>query len=244
MPTLILTPRFTEDTQALWQAAVRLGWQVERLSSWRIPDHIKGIAEPVLYSEALFGPTLGEQIGLLLANPPEDWLVQLPFEYRKRNIILTTLGEARAHPGPAFIKPPNDKSFPASVYSGSELPQEYEDAMSVLISDVVHWDSEFRCFILDRQLMTFSLYARDGELQREQGFAYVEAEAVELADFVSRLLGDERVPLPRATVVDVGVIKGKGWAVVEQNAAWGAGIYGCDPDCCLEVIRHAATPAI
>jgi hypothetical protein len=30
MPTLILTPRFTDDAQALWRAAQRLGWNVER----------------------------------------------------------------------------------------------------------------------------------------------------------------------------------------------------------------------
>ena len=31
MPTLILTPRHTDDSQALWRAAGRLGW------SWRGP---------------------------------------------------------------------------------------------------------------------------------------------------------------------------------------------------------------
>ncbi|WP_243490476.1 hypothetical protein [Massilia violaceinigra] len=36
-------------------------------------------------------------------------------------------------------------------------------------------------------------------------------------------------PLPAATVVDVGAIAGLGWACVEQNTAWGAGIHGCDP---------------
>jgi hypothetical protein len=39
----------------------------------------------------------------------------------------------------------------------------------------------------------------------------------------------------------VGVIASRGWAVVEQNAAWGSGIYGCDPAAVLAVLRHAAT---
>ncbi|MBV6626222.1 MAG: ATP-grasp domain-containing protein [Rivularia sp. (in: Bacteria)] len=43
------------------------------------------------------------------------------------------------------------------------------------------------------------------------------------------ILSDNRVEIPSATVIDVGVIKGRGWAVVEQNAAWGAGLYGCNP---------------
>lgn len=43
----------------------------------------------------------------------------------------------------------------------------------------------------------------------------------------------------RAIVVDVGEIFGRGWAVIEANAAWGSGIYGCDPGRVLDVIRHA-----
>jgi len=240
MPTLVLTPRYTEDTQTLWRAAVQLGWHVERLTSWRVPETLRSVEEPVLYAEALFGPTLGEQLGLTLTNPPDDWLVRLPFEYRKRGVRLTTLVEARKLESPAFVKPPNDKSFPACVYGPGELPTEYEDSMAVLVSDIVSWECEFRCFVLDRKLATFSLYSREGELQRDAGFEHTAAEAAGLEAFLAELLADERVELPKATVLDAGIISGQGWAVVEQNAAWGAGIYGCDPVACLEVIRYAA----
>ncbi|MBD1904208.1 MULTISPECIES: ATP-grasp domain-containing protein [Cyanophyceae] len=57
------------------------------------------------------------------------------------------------------------------------------------------------------------------------------------------LLPDERVEILQATVIDVGVIQGRGWAVVEQNAAWGAGLYGCDPIEVLEVLRYAVVAA-
>jgi hypothetical protein len=240
MPTLVLTPRYTEDTQMLWRAAVTLGWHVERLTSWRVPEPLRSIQEPVLYAEALFGPTLGEQLGLTLTNPPDDWLVRLPFEYRKRDVRLTTLEQARKLDHPAFVKPPNDKSFPASVYGPGELPMEYEDEMAVLVSDIVSWEHEFRCFVLDRKLATFSLYSRYGELQRDSGFEHTAEEGAELEAFLAELLADDRVDIPRASVIDAGIISGKGWAVVEQNAAWGAGIYGCDPAACLEVIRYAA----
>lgn len=43
-------------------------------------------------------------------------------------------------------------------------------------------------------------------------------------------------------VLDIGTISGRGWAVVEANAAWGSGIYGCDPMEVLGVIRHATKP--
>jgi hypothetical protein len=242
MPTLILTPRFTEDAQAMWRAAGQLGWDVERLTSWPVPDALRSVPEPVVYLEGLFGPTLAEQFGLRLLEPPVDWLPRLPEEFRKRRVTLTTLRAARQIAEPAFVKPPNDKSFPARVYTGPELPDGYDEDSPVLVAEVVVWEKEFRCFILDRRRRTISVYLRGGELQRERNFAATESELSEAESFVRTVLADERVDLPRAAVLDVGVIAGRGWAVVEQNAAWGSGIYGCDPVQVLEVIRNASVP--
>ncbi|MEN3327083.1 MAG: hypothetical protein V7638_1890 [Acidobacteriota bacterium] len=124
--TLVLTPRYTDDSQLLWRAG-RLGWHVERLQTWRVPDHLRNLEEPVLYAEALFGPTLAEQLGLRIENPPEDWLPNLPEQYRKRTVTLTTLAHARLGTEVAFIKPPNDKSFPAQVYQPADLPEGYDE---------------------------------------------------------------------------------------------------------------------
>jgi hypothetical protein len=241
MPTLILTPRYTDDSQALWKAAGKLGWHIERLTAWKIPEHLRAVPEPVFYCEALFGPSLAQQLGLELVSPPEDWLVRLPRQYTSRVITLTTLCAARGNPSAAFVKPPNDKSFPASVYTGAELPAEYADDMTVLVSEVVKWEKEFRCFVLNRSLKTYSLYSRFGDLMRESEFASTPEEDAAVEQFMATLLADERVDLPVATVVDVGFIAGVGWACVEQNAAWGAGVYGCDPVQVLDVLRYATT---
>lgn len=239
MPTLVLTPRQTDDTQTLWKAAARLGWRTERLGSWRIPEHLRTLEDPVLYAEALFAPEFAEQLDLDLLSPPDDWLVGLPREYTSRTIRLTTLGEARTLERPMFVKPPSDKSFPAQAYTGATLPEGYDDAMPVLVSDLVEWDAEFRCFLLDRTLQTFSVYSRKGELQREADFASTPAEQHAMIAFVSTLLADARVALPHATVLDVGTLADGRWACVEQNAAWGAGIYGCDPERVLPVVQAA-----
>ena len=240
MPTLILTPRFTEDAQALWRAANQLGWNVERLRSWQVPDELRQVSEPVLYLEALFGQTLAAQFGLRLLEPEIDWLPNLPVKFRQRWISLTTLGACRALVEPAFIKPPNDKSFAAKVYTGVELPHEYDEDSPVLVAEVVVWEKEFRCFILDRQIRAISIYLRAGELQRDREFAATDLELAAAELFVQKILADSRIELPRAAVVDVGIIAKRGWAVVEQNAAWGSGIYGCDPVQVLEVLRYAA----
>ena len=190
-------------------------WTATRLETWGTVDNCKG------------------------SIPSSDWLPNLPEEYRKRWVYLSTMGEARSMEKAAFIKPPNDKSFPARVYQGEELPSDYPDEMPVLIAEIVEWEKEFRCFILNRSLKTFSVYLRDGELQRENDFAHTEEEESEVREFIETLLSDERVEILQGTVIDVGVIQGRGWAVVEQNAAWGAGLYGCDPSEVLEVLRYA-----
>lgn len=48
--------------------------------------------------------------------------------------------------------------------------------------------------------------------------------------------------LPSAVTVDVGLLAGGGWAVVEANCAWASGGYACDPDRVLDVVLRAAGP--
>jgi hypothetical protein len=45
--TLVLTPRYTDDSQLLWRAAGRIGWHVERLQTWRVPDHLRNLEDPM-----------------------------------------------------------------------------------------------------------------------------------------------------------------------------------------------------
>ena len=146
---------------------MQLGWRVERLTNWRVPEELRGVEEPVLYLEGLMGPTLAAEFGLALTEVPEDWLPRLPEDYRKRRVERITLREARGRSGRNFVKPPNDKSFPAKVYLGTELPEFTDDEVFVLSAEVVEWVKEFRCFILDRRVLTFSVYLRNGVLQRE-----------------------------------------------------------------------------
>src|SRR5262249_911765 len=117
------------------------------------------------------------------------------------------------------------------------------DDMPVLIAEVVIWEKEFRCFILDRQVRALSVYLRRGVLQRDAGFAHTDEEVVEARRFLQCGPADPRGELARAGALDISCIEGRGWAVVEQNAAWGSGLYGCDPEEVLHVLRHAAAPA-
>ena len=86
MPTLLLSARSTDDNQALWRAAVRSGWNVERVRGITVPDGLTG-GEIVLYVEALFAPEIARKLSLQLIGPAEDWLVKLPVELEERQTV-------------------------------------------------------------------------------------------------------------------------------------------------------------
>jgi hypothetical protein len=239
MPTLILSPRYSDDSIKLRRAAVALGWDVMRLASWRCPDDFEP-EEPVLFAEPLFNEAVAQQLGLRVLEPPEDFLVRLPQEYVKREVGLMTAAEARTLPGPVFLKPPNRKTFPAKVYaSGADLP-EMPDDDPVLAAEAVEWAAEFRFFVRGRRVHAWSPYWLNGALARKEDEWVVKPEMAAMTrGIVERLLADSEVDLPVALVLDAGVIEGRGAAVVEANEASGAGIYGCDPRDVLEVLRAA-----
>lgn len=230
--------RNTEDNQLIWRAAIRRGWTVERVRGIRAPDVE---ADRILvYIESLFAPALASQFGVKLVELTDDWLPRLPEGYRLRDVQLTTLDRIDATCLPKFLKPPNEKSFQAKVYDRVDtLIEEYGPTTPVLAAGAVEWESEFRCFCLDGEVRTLSPYLRHGELSRLDGFSATAHELHEAREFAESVLRDARVQTPNAFVLDVGTIAGAGWAVVEANAAWGSGVYGCDPDEVLNVVEHA-----
>jgi hypothetical protein len=238
MTTLLLSTRNSEDNQQLWRCAIQRGWSVERARGTSVPDIDD--AEIVLYMESLFALSIADRLRLRLLQPADSWLPNLPQEYLGRRIELTTLERCRHDLFPVFAKPPNEKSFTAQVFRTAEaLPSDYDPATPILASEPVRWGVEVRCFCLDGKVRTASPYLRDGELARLDGFAASESEMANAEQLAERVLGDPRVTTPRAVVMDIGYMNEEHWTVVEANAAWGSGIYGCDPDEVLNVVQHA-----
>jgi hypothetical protein len=227
-------------------AALAAGWDTVRLTSWRVPTGLSR-RDPVLYGEPLFADVVAGALGIALFQATFDWLPSLPQRYLQRLVTSTSLATARQYAHPAFIKPADDKCFPAQVYAnGAELP---DDAVlppetPVLISTPVNWTVEYRCFVADGQVHTCSPYWRNGLLAQAEDGAWPAppAERDAALAFAHTRLADPQVAVPPAFVLDVGIITGRGWAVVEANSAWGAGIYGCDPSQVLRVLRRAVVP--
>lgn len=234
MYTLYLSPRYSADSRIMSDAAHAAGWNVVRLPKWEIPSE-PPVGQPVVYGETLFARFMAEQLQFQLNDPPHDWLPALPYELRKRDVFRMTAGEARNYTKPAFIKPVDDKTFRAQVMtSGAELP-DYLDANEVLlVAEPVYWEVEYRFFLLDGKALSGSVYCRDGELSDVSGSDEEFREAQSFAEAAA-------TNLPRGVVVDTGRIRDRGWAVVEANPAWGAGIYHCDPEKILPAIAAACS---
>jgi len=193
----------------------------------------------------LFAAVIAESLGVVLLEPAFDWLPTLPTQYRGREVRLTPLGHARLLKITRFVKPVDLKYFVAKVYdSGDQLPVETAptDSTPVLISEPVHWEVEYRCFVLERQVAAISPYLRDGKLAQDEAGHWIDSRTAEALHFAQSFVRDAAIELPPGVVVDVGFIRHGGWAVVEANAAWGSGIYGCDPQLVLPVVRRSCLP--
>lgn len=243
MPTLVLSPRHSDDSNALWRAAIAAGWRTRRLQrigeAAELPAELAG-AEVALYGETMMADAVAGALGLGLVEPPHDWLPRLPPAYRLREVSLTTLGAARRLTGPVFVKPADEKWFPARVYADTvDVDPLIDDALPVLVSEPVRFGLEVRAFVQGRAVATLSAYVRDGQLAKMSDGTWPMSQIEEAAarELLAWLLADPEVEAPAPMVIDVGHIAGRGWAVVEANPAWASGLCGGDPAAVLPVLR-------
>ena len=143
---------------------------------------------------------------------------------------VVQLGGRGALDYPCFVKPVVPKQFRAAVFaSQEELATETRglgDDAEVLVSEVVNIRAEARSFVLDGVVQACALYEGEGDVDL----------AAKTCERIARALD-----LPRASVLDVGLLKDGRWVFIEANAAWGAGLNGCDPHSVLACIAVAAT---
>jgi hypothetical protein len=243
MPTLLLSRRYSEDSNSMWRAAVDAGWDVERLHTYAVPE---GIAErdPVVYGETLLADAVAEQIGLTLLEPAHDWLTTIPAEYCGRAVKMDVLGNVRSVGKTAFIKPVDEKIFRSRVYQPGEsidAERAFPDDSAVIVCEPIQFGLEVRAFVLERQVVALSAYMRDGDIAKDESGEWPLAPAEDQAAraFLQRVLANQEVALPPAVVVDVGEAVGLGWVVVEANPCWASGLCGCDPREVLGVVRRA-----
>jgi hypothetical protein len=241
-PCLITSARASEDRALLTNAALAAGYHVTTLDGWRVPASLQGI-DGRLYAEPLFADVVAGPLGLLLLEPPLDWLVGADQQLLGRTVWKSTVGELRKQTTPFFCKPLDDKRVSPRVYVvGDDLPhaQFVDDDLPMLVSTPLHMELELRLFVLEGRIVTGSSYLRNG---------HPYAHPLELLDLqrqadgvLSAVLSGSHTSLPPAFVLDIARLPDGSWVVVELNAAWGSGLYRSDPSAALPSIMASTIP--
>lgn len=252
MKTLLLHPRYDDDSQLLWQEAVKRGWEIERRDGYYISNSERVTFKQsgvVIYGGHMWAVEIARQLGVELSRPPADWLTHLPYDMVKRGVRTTTLQQLTDEQGlfpsmwrPSFIKSLDwPQQLTSRVYhSLADLPVAISDVGAlILVSEPVRFSREFRAFVLDHEIAAFSPYSRgpEGVLDVDLSRADVSV-AEECHGWLNDALMEMR-DLPRGVVVDVGMLESGEIAVVEANPAWCSGIYRCNPARVLDVVEAA-----
>ena len=164
----------------------------------------------------------------MLFSPPDDLLLHLAPTVTKRTLRGTTLAEAGALTFPAFIKTFVPKLIASRVYeSAADLAADargLEADTALLVSEIVAFVAEARSWLLGAEVLSIACYEGDVDI----------SIARELAATIGR---DPAMTSP--CVVDLGLTDDRGWLAIEANAAWGAGLNGCDPVAAARCIMMA-----
>ncbi|MBW3597558.1 MAG: ATP-grasp domain-containing protein [Planctomycetes bacterium] len=245
MPTLLLSRTCQPEAGKLAQMAKAAGWQHQWLRRQTTPHRLHG-DDFAYYGETDLALRVMRRHRLVLIEPRFDLLARLPRQYTKRRIVYMTLGDALELSERAFVKPADctNKAFDAAVWESGKYilcTDDLSRQTAVLVSEPVSWDVEYRVIVLERQAITFSPYIRGGWLARngQDQWPYPEDEAAEMLDFCRQLLADSTTTLPPVFTLDVGIIEGRGWAVVEFNPLWCSGLLGCDLSNVLPALHRA-----
>lgn len=238
MPTLVLYSRLSEDSRRLRKAAQALGWDTLRLEGTRLPEWFEPAAETALFMTAPSAFQVADQLGRVLLGCGALWLPGLSECWLRREVEAMPLEQALRLRTPRFIKHSVSKAFEARVFEPGDLV----DATAALaptailhVAEPVVWEVEYRCFVCRGEVVAISPYRRGALIYSDEDDLASSDEEVEKArEFAGSLL--RAVSCPPAFVLDVGLIADRGWAVVEPNECWAAGIYGCNPQAVLPVL--------
>jgi hypothetical protein len=225
--TLLIPERVDSERDAVAQVWRDGGGGVLRLGRFWDPPPVDPAATR-LYGNDAFCLVLEQKLGLALLSPDDQLLLTLAPRYLGREVVSLDGAALSALKFPVFVKSVIPKQIRSRVYhSGEALAMEcqgLEQETRYLASPPVTFVAEARCFLLEGRVLDAAIYEGRGDPAEAAAFAARVAE------------GDG---LPAAVVMDVGLLEGAGWVVVEFNAAWGAGLNGCDPARVLPAIAAA-----
>lgn len=233
---LLLHYRADCNTNDIWRAAIQSGWSTDRIHDVIPEVALTGVDRVRYYGNTLHASRIADQLPFRFL--PLDLRVLANTSLTKRSVHLCKLSELdRVRVGECFIKPAQEKWFPARVYGANEAITGGEDGKTgslpddlIYVQSVVHFINEVRCFCLDGKVHTASYYRVSGQYHcsnlDEERPKVIDDMVVELAPYY-----------PRGVVLDFGYTDEGEWSLIEPNESWCAGVYSADYTKCLDVIE-------
>lgn len=237
---MLLHNRHTPDDSDIWRVAVRRGWATKRTSEPYVRSDMEGYDFIRYYGNTLHGAMIEPHLPFRFSPINPKHLANLR-GYTKRWIKLVKFSDIiQPIVADMFIKPARDKWFEAKVWLKGETITGAPQADDLCyVSDIVPFLDEVRCFVLDGQVQTSSLY-------RINTVSYQEVDEPEASNFDERMTdtpicGYARAiatttDLPSGVVMDFGRTSDGQWSLIEFNEAWASGLYFCHPEKCFDVI--------
>jgi len=244
---LILSTRKLPAAPALANAARNAGWSVH---AW--DEKLIGPpgGRPIYYGGTDVAMQVAARYRLALLEPPLDLLARLPPSLLLREVQFARFRDLSRLKRSVFLKPadPLDKCFDVGTYANPRdirAPKGIAPETFVLAAEPVEWRAEYRCFVREGRVVASSPYLSFGRpVWQPWGQGGERAAPSDNALAVcGRLLEVRSLALPPAFVVDVGLVDGRGWAVVEFNPVWCSGLLGADPAAVLGVLERACQDA-
>jgi hypothetical protein len=245
----IITPNCKGDPQVLADAAEILGWQSYIApAGWRLPQSMIGqLGAGAVYGERIFCEVVAQQMKWKLSSNSLDWAAKLPKEYLHRDISFTKLGDMRSEKNRKFIKPADGKSFAAKVYeSGLDLPKSYVfNDVPVIVSDVMNFTSEYRCFVKNRRVVSVCCYwyPEKSEINNKEHY---NRNSETVIKFVNSMLENKDIECANGIVIDVGRYEKpfqREWpfVIMKSSPAYCSDVYGCEIIGTLETIKASCS---
>lgn len=221
--------KFPIDSNAV---SAYLGFKEKQASVFLFEDFEELEDRPISRTNIIVGyiQTIRKYFDLLGVTVNDNFSIPPELEkYLGRKITYTTLGEfKRTAKVPVFIKPTRTKEFVAGVITKLENipfffkdkpdekmdfdPTYVPDDTSVLLSEVVDFVSEYRCYVIDGELKGIKHYM--GDIRVFPNTAVID---LAISDFTTAPVG---------YAIDFGITRDGRTLLVEANDGWGLGNYG------------------
>lgn len=203
-----LSPIYTADSNNLKRAAINSTYELNRFNAkWNVPEEFRADVIAV-YGEDIYDEIVSEQCNLLLTKPKDDWLAEISGKFTKRKISYGHLKDFVDEEN-IFIKCSDFKSFKAGVFDKVKNIKGFDTLdleSTVFTSEVVEWELEVRCFVLNNEIKTHSSYWRNNAFDTD---LLSETEQENLFEFFEIFIQKYSSTLPKAVVLDFGIIKEK-----------------------------------